>query len=195
MDPSSPAHPLPRLRVSRDRANPAPAPASFSAASRLPDFSQLLDLRLSDMNPSDEDEDQDQYPTPKMNTAAPLTPASATPTPSVAGRLRELIQLVPNGSSASQPAPHSQRPSSPAFHESDFESELSDTGHSQARESLRDIFTKALREPGDTPQKGRPRKYTDDTSSRGDPDDWSDAKGKRTNLGKDAGTCKFQFPQ
>jgi hypothetical protein len=60
---------------------------------------------------------------------------------------------------------------------------------------LRDIFTKALREPGDTPQKGRTRKYIDDTSGQVDPNDWSDVKGKRTNFGGDASACKFQFPR
>lgn len=195
MDASSTAPPFPRLRVSRaaaDRGNYSTASSSLAGPSRLAEFTQLVDLHLSDMHNTDEDDEQDQYPTPKMNTAAPLTPSSATPTPNLAGRLRQLIQLVPNGS-ASQNTPLVQRPPSPTFHESDFEGEHSEAGYSNARESVRGIFSKALREPGDTPQKDRTRKYPDDTSSRVDLKDWSDVKGKQRSLGDDENPCKFRI--
>jgi len=120
------------------------------------------------------EEEEDEHPTPRMNT-------TAAPTPSLAGRLRELIQLVPNG----YPTPTVYRPPSPALHEFDFdEADSTSGGHSHARESLRDIFSKALREPGDTPQKGRPRRDSDSTASESDvlpasSRDQSDLKGKR----------------
>ncbi|KXN90177.1 hypothetical protein AN958_04667 [Leucoagaricus sp. SymC.cos] len=120
-----------------------------------------------------------------MNATASLAPSSATPTPNLAGRLRELIHLVPNGSSQNTPVPY--RPPSPTFHESDFEGESTAAGHSRARESLRDIFSKALREPGDTPQKNRQRSNSDSSASEMDVSPansrkWSDAKGKRKSL-------------
>ncbi|KAF5351784.1 hypothetical protein D9756_007424 [Leucocoprinus leucothites] len=178
MDTSSATpQPLPRLRVTRappsgrrDNTNASVA-SSQAGPSRLTDFTQLVDLNLSDIRAAhaytDEDEDEDQYPTPRMNNAAPLAPSSATPTPNLAGRLRELIHLVPNGStSQATPTPH--RPHSPTFHESDFEGDSAATGHSRARESLRDIFSKALRDPGDTPQKSRQRRNSDSSASESD---------------------------
>ena len=120
------------------------------------------------------EEEEDQHPTPRMNT-------TTTPTPSLAGRLRELIQLVPNGN------PTVHRPPSPVLHESDFEADSTSGGHSHARESLRDIFSKALREPGNTPQKGRPRRDSDSTASESDalPDssrNQPDLKGKKKSV-------------
>jgi len=122
------------------------------------------------------EEEEDQHPTPRMNT-------TATPIPSLAGRLRELIQLVPNGDST----PTVYRPPSPALHESDFEADSTSGGHSHARESLRDIFSKALREPGNTPQRGRPRRDSDSTASESDflPASSRDLKGKMKSLNND----------
>lgn len=202
---SATPQPLPRLRVSRaspsgrpDRGNASIASSSQAGPSRLTDFTQLVDLNLSDIRAAhdytDEDEEQDQYPTPRMNNATPLAPSSATPTPSLAGRLRELIQLVPNGSgSQSTPTPH--RPPSPTFHESDFEGESTTAGYSQARESLRGIFSKALREPGDTPQKGK-QKTSDGGSSEVDssiPMDWSGVKGKQGGLSDEESESRLHF--
>ncbi len=194
---AAPQH-IPRLRVLRtsssgrqDNHNTS-VTSSQAGPSRLTDFTQLVDLNLSDIRAAheytDEDEEQDQYPTPRMNTLPPLN-SSATPTPSLAGRLRELIHLVPNGS-ASQSTPTSQRPPSPTFHESDFEGEVTTNGHSRAREALSSIFTRALREPGDTPQKGKQRRNSNGsasetdqspTSSRG----WSNAEGKRKSFSEE----------
>jgi hypothetical protein len=162
----------------------------------LTDFTQLVDLNLSDIRAAhaytDEDEDGDQYPTPRMNNTKPLAPSSVTPTASLAGRLRELIHLVPNGFS-SQATPAFHRPPSPTFHESDFEGEAAAASDSRARESLRDIFSKALREPGDTPQKGRPRRNSDSSASESDYLPQSsrklpDIKGKRKSLSDEEST-------
>ena len=138
----------------------------------------MTGLSLSDMRALIEEE-EDENLTPRMNT-------TATPTPSLAGRLRELIQLVPNGN----PTPTVYRPPSPALHESDFEADSTSGGHSHARESLRDIFSKALRESGDTPQKGRPRRDSDSTASESDflpanSRDQYDLKGKRKSANND----------
>lgn len=196
MDTSSATpQPLPRLRVSRASPsgrldnNNTSVSSSQAGPSRLTDFTQLVDLNLSDIrashNYTDEDEAEDQHPTPRMNSATPLAASSTTSGASLAGRLRELIHLVPNGS-GSQGTPTPRRPPSPTFHESDFEGE-STAGHSRARESLRDIFSKALREPGDTPRKGVQRRNSDSSIGEIEPNPasstkWSDIKGKQKSL-------------
>lgn len=153
---------LRRPRSSPLRRRDNEMPSVMAGPSRLTNSTQI---NLNDIPPAqpsvEEDEEQDQHPTPRMNTTSALLP-----TPNLAGRLRELIQLVPNGSASNAtPIVH---PPSPAFHESDFENDSTSGGHSRARESLRDIFSKALREPGDTPQKGRPRSSSDTTASESD---------------------------
>jgi len=154
---------LRRPRSSPLRRRDNEMPSVMAGPSRLTNSTQI---NLNDIPPAqpsvEEDEEQDQHPTPRMNTTSTLLP-----TPNLAGRLRELIQLVPNGS-ASNVTPIVHQPPSPAFHESDFENDSTSGGHSRARESLRDIFSKALREPGDTPQKGRPRSSSDTTASESD---------------------------
>lgn len=185
--------PLPRLRVSRappsgrQQNHNTSVTSSQAGPSRLTDFTQLVDLNLSDIRAAhdytDEDEEQDQYPTPRGNMPAPLSTSSATPTPGLAGRLRELLHLVPNGSGA-QSTPVSLRPPSPTFHESDFEGEMTTNNHSRAQELVHSIFTKAQREPGDTPQKSRQRRNSDGSASEAGPipkslRGWSDTEEKR----------------
>ncbi|KAF8629203.1 hypothetical protein AX17_005788 [Amanita inopinata Kibby_2008] len=119
---------------------------------------------LSDSNSNDTD-DQDDQPTPKLTTNAHL--AAETP----AARLRALLSRVPAARSPPTnpvPPPFS---SHPYTHPSDLvDSDLdapdaynrvpsasqqvaSSSSFSHARESLRDIFIRARREPGGTPQR------------------------------------------
>ncbi|KAF8983098.1 hypothetical protein BDQ17DRAFT_1184496, partial [Cyathus striatus] len=81
-----------------------------------------------------------------------------------AERLRALLALVPN-----HPKPIGAKLSPSSHTPSEFESDyeppepVHDTP-SIARESLRDIFSRALRNPGDTPKKERRRRNSIDFS-------------------------------
>ena len=103
-----------------------------------------------------EDDDNDDQPTPKLSATAALI----TETP--AARLRALLSRVPNNKPILVP-PRSD------LLDSDVNTADDDpqpTSHiSFARETLRDMFMHAMREPGDTPQKDktpRPRRNSFD---------------------------------
>ncbi|KAK2467820.1 hypothetical protein APHAL10511_000115 [Amanita phalloides] len=104
-----------------------------------------------------DDDDDDDQPTPRLSSNTAL--AAETP----AARLRALLARVPNKPSMPlrfdlvdsdvDPPDDYQRPPFPS------------TSLSLARESLRDIFLRARRDPGDTPQKDktlRPRRSSFD---------------------------------
>ncbi|KAI0298524.1 hypothetical protein BC826DRAFT_1103024 [Russula brevipes] len=102
----------------------------------------------------DESEDTDATPRLPVSSSLPSMYAVAEDTP--AARLRALLAQVPNTSSASRTQLlHEPSPSLPSDRESDFEPppRWGDTSASSARESLRSLFTHALRDPGDTPRK------------------------------------------
>ncbi|KAG6886267.1 hypothetical protein C0993_006677 [Termitomyces sp. T159_Od127] len=151
----SPATPsIPRLRLSR---NPHALERLLSSSPRdyLPEpASRLADEDLYD------DRDDDQESTPRMSSTAIL---DATGTP--AARLRALLALSP-ASSKSTPMPL------PSSRSSDIDSDFEPldasyrSTRSAARESLKDIFSRAMRDPGNTPQKGKlkPRRNSIDTS-------------------------------
>lgn len=116
------------------------------------------------------DED-DELPTPRMHpkpiaslyadsTLTGTTSATPAPTETPASRLRALLAREPRSPrSTTPPAPPSEADSTagpPRFGSSTS---------SVTRGSLKDIFSRALREPGDTPQKGRPRRNSFDGSS------------------------------
>ncbi|KAG5646797.1 hypothetical protein DXG03_002174 [Asterophora parasitica] len=148
--------PIPRLRLSRT-ANASAAPVAGPSRDRLlQNFpSDLADSDVGDRN-------EDGLPTPMMNTRVPL----ADPNENPAARLRALLARTP-ASSKSTPVPQPP-PSNYSENESDFEppSAVADNGPSFARESLKDIFSRALRDPGNTPQKAsnRPRRNSIDAS-------------------------------
>ncbi len=103
-----------------------------------------------------EDDDNDDQPTPKLSTLTAL--AAETP----AARLRAILSRVPNNKPLLVP-PRSD------LLDSDVDTADDDpqpTSHiSFARETLRDMFMHAMREPGDTPQKDktpRPRRNSFD---------------------------------
>ncbi|KAG8213993.1 hypothetical protein J3R82DRAFT_10743 [Butyriboletus roseoflavus] len=102
---------------------------------------------------------------PEPTSASFPTPSSATPVPAdtPAARLRALLAREPrpprDTTPVFPPAPSSEADS--AAEPARFGSSTS----SVTRESLKDIFSRALREPGDTPQKGRLRRNSFDGSS------------------------------
>ncbi|KAF9227290.1 hypothetical protein BS17DRAFT_457840 [Gyrodon lividus] len=118
-------------------------------------------------------DDEDELPTPRMPAKTIASPngdsalrssntATAIPADTPAARLRALLAREPrsprNAPSIAPPAPPSEAGSS--VDHPPFGSSTS----SLARDSLKDIFSRALREPGDTPQKRRPRRNSIDTS-------------------------------
>lgn len=147
--------PIPRLRLTRHspQSKPVAGPSRHSP-----------EMNFHENNEDDEDAES----TPRLSSAAivpnqqesssPAQPALPNDTP--AARLRALLARVPNTSSAphtsSSRAPETPSPSEP---DSDLDPPYSTLATpSIARESLRELFSQALREPGNTPQKGRPRR-------------------------------------
>jgi hypothetical protein len=131
--------PIPRLRLSR---NGIPYDTADAGPSVHP-FSTMSAVELSD---------DDQQLTPRLTPAATILAGADTP----AARLRALLSRVPT-SSKSPAMPHPR--SSPSEIESDFDppTEIPSNTPSIARESLKDLFSRALREPGNTPQKDKTR--------------------------------------
>jgi hypothetical protein len=95
-------------------------------------------------------------PTPVQTTVAP------TDTP--AARLRALLSRVPNSPSNSGGFTHARVASSEPDSDFDPPRASSTNTPSIARESLKDLFSRALRDPGDTPQKNRRRRNSIDVS-------------------------------
>lgn len=153
--------PPPRLRVSRQSNDASNATMSTPHAgpSRLPELTQLIDVHLSDLD-GPYSNDDDRQSTPKMTFAPSL--ASSSPVDTPAARLRALLSRVPTRSPTT-PLPLTR--SSPSELESDYEApESPRPPPSVARESLKDIFSRALRDPGDTPQKATRRRNSIDMS-------------------------------
>ena len=141
--------PVPRLRLTR-QSSPTQAVAG---PSRLSPRSLL----------ADEDEDPVAQSTPRLTTTSLSPeglPITYTPQDTPADRLRALLFRVPNHSASASHAPPASI--SPSEVESDFDMPQSALATpSLARESLKDIFSRALR---DTPQKGRRRRNSIDAS-------------------------------
>ncbi|KAF7362075.1 hypothetical protein MVEN_00553100 [Mycena venus] len=117
--------------------------------------------------------DDDPQPTPKgnLNSNASLPPGEA------AARLRALLRAPNQSNNKTQ-----TRPASPSEIESDFDPPRFSPPPSEVKKSLKDVFSHALREPGDTPVKpGRNRRNS--TSEVEDiPRDTAKNKGKRKSL-------------
>ncbi|KDQ57661.1 hypothetical protein JAAARDRAFT_92325, partial [Jaapia argillacea MUCL 33604] len=87
------------------------------------------------------------------------------PVDTPAARLRALLARVPNSGNSKSSPPYPPAPASPTELESDFDPpNPGPPTPSFARESLKELFSKALRDPGDTPQKGRRRRNSIDLS-------------------------------
>ncbi|KAG5725898.1 hypothetical protein E4T56_gene5117 [Termitomyces sp. T112] len=149
---------IPRLRISRN-AHAYERPLPSSARDHFPEpVDTLADAPTEDSEGNDRDDDQES--TPRMSSTALL---DTTETP--AARLRALLARSP-ASSKSTPMPL------PPSRSSDIESDLEpldasyESTPSAARESLKDIFSRAMRDPGNTPQKEKinPRRNSINTS-------------------------------
>ena len=154
----------PRLRMSRnspvqyDRSSNL-ASTSEAGPSRLPNFSQILDLDMKDISDSDDQFYSSEINTPKITTT-PTTTRSDNP----AAVLRALLSRLP----AHPPSPtqsHDLSVQGGTERESDFDTvSESNAAPSIAQESVKHIFSKALRDPGNTPQKARRRRNSIDAS-------------------------------
>ncbi|EIW63188.1 uncharacterized protein TRAVEDRAFT_34391 [Trametes versicolor FP-101664 SS1] len=152
MDASLPST-VPRLRISR-----------FSPRSQYDTLTPVAGpSHNSDFLHADDD-DEDAESTPRIRSPRPgATPGLPVDTP--AERLRNLLARVPNTPDSA--TPHARPPMLPANSEpdSDFEPPYSTAATpSIARESLKELFTRALREPGNTPRKGKQRRNSIDAS-------------------------------
>jgi len=158
--------PPPRLRISRHPPDTVSTPVAGPS-------------RLSpQMNTHENNEDdEDAESTPRMPSASmdvektsPHTAAS-TPLPAdtPAARLRALLARFPNTSTT----PHASssrlpEPATPSEPDSDLDPPYSTLATpSIARESLKELFSHALRDPGNTPQKGRARRNSIGTGEVG----------------------------
>jgi serine/arginine repetitive matrix protein 2 len=142
--------PVPRLRLSRQPL--------VTVADRLAiqDENHAGPSRPRDPPVGDRSGDtaggDDHQPTPKGHPNS-----NASPPAEAAARLRALLNRT---------KPPVARPVSPSEVESDFDPpRFSPTNTpSVFKESLKDLFSHALRDPGDTPVKGKPRRNSIDTS-------------------------------
>ncbi|EJF55795.1 hypothetical protein DICSQDRAFT_175522 [Dichomitus squalens LYAD-421 SS1] len=162
---ASPPLSIPRLRLPRYSPQ-----HSDQALTPVAGPSHRLDR--DHLHASDDDEDAES--TPRMSAAAipdKQSPRSAAspglPASNPTARLRALLARVPNSPNAhaSSSRPPITLPSS-SEPESDFEPPHSiRISSSIARDSLKELFSNALREPGNTPRKaGRPRRNSIDAS-------------------------------
>lgn len=156
---------VPRLRISRQNSKYDDGLDTPQAGpSRMP---FMTDTGSYNEN-NDDGEDAQSTPRLPIKSIPSVEPISAvqsaTPTETPAARLRALLSRVPNSPSNSRDPPATPAPASDR--DSDFEPPRSGTTNtpSIARESLKDLFTRALRDPGDTPQKTRRRRNSIDVS-------------------------------
>ncbi|KAI0743380.1 hypothetical protein C8Q80DRAFT_1106841 [Daedaleopsis nitida] len=161
---ASPPLSIPRLRLPRHSPQYKDQPLTpVAGPSHNPDL----------LHTDDDDDDDDAESTPRMSASAaldrqsPRVPTSPSlPVDNPTARLRALLSRVPNSSNGATPHARPLVLPSSSEPESDFdEPPQSLTTSSIARESLKDLFSHALREPGNTPRKnGRPRRNSIDAS-------------------------------
>ncbi|KAK0213031.1 hypothetical protein DFS33DRAFT_1285979 [Desarmillaria ectypa] len=144
--------PLPRLRVSRTPRNNSDNPQSGPSRLSDPIASNSIELNIDD------------EPSRNLLSSFSIMDASATlPEDTPAARLRAVMARLPPSSSPSTPLP---TPPSPSERESDFDQpHFGSSTASFAQESIRSIFSRARRDPGDTPRKdNRPRRNSFDVT-------------------------------
>ena len=160
---ASPPFSVPRLRLPRHSPQfHDQALTPVAGPSHNPDFLHA------------EDDDEDAESTPRMSASAipdrqsPRVPiSSGLPADNPTARLRALLSRAPNSPNGTASQSATSRPlmlPSSSDTESDFEPPQSTvTASSVARESLKELFSHALRD--NTPQKkGRPRRNSIDAS-------------------------------
>lgn len=178
--------PIPRLRLSRQ---------SQKYDDGLDDTPQAGPSRLSpdghynaaDTSNHDNDGADDAQSTPKIPILKSMSPEPTSaqnaipPTDTPAARLRALLSRVPNSPPRVSPYVHSPEP------DSDFDPPRSSPTNTPSivRDSLKDLFSHALRDPGDTPQKNRRRNTIDVSDTESSPrveQERAKNKGKRRSL-------------
>lgn len=132
--------PLPRLRLSRQPLA-AVADRSIPQEDNNAGPSRSRDQSVGEPNDA-EATDDDPLPTPKVQ---PNSNGSGDATL----RLRALLRAMPNESQSQA------RPATPSEVESDFDPPRFSPPPTEAKKSLKDVFSYALRDPGDTPVKSR----------------------------------------
>ena len=155
----------------------------------LPSIPRLRLTRHSQLSPHDDDlsrtptagpsrlnalhnESEDTDATPRLPVSSSLPSIYPVTEDTPAARLRALLAQVPNTSSASRTQLlHEPPPPLPSDRESDFEPppKWTNTSTTSARESLRSLFTHALRDPGDTPRKDARRNSIDSSEVEDSP--------------------------
>ena len=145
----------PRLRMSRHSSVEVERSTSEAGPSRLPNFSQILDLDTEDMPLSDDQSSPSELNIPKITTTSP---AARTDNP--AAVLRALLSRLPaHPPSPTQSHALSVQNGTEQERESDFDTvSESNVAASIAQESLKHIFSNALRDPGNTPQRMKNRR-------------------------------------
>ncbi|KAJ6593676.1 hypothetical protein B0H19DRAFT_1091527 [Mycena capillaripes] len=158
--------PLPRLRLSRqplaavaDRPIPQEDPHAGPSRPRDQSVGDLDDAVARD---------EDPVPTPKAQPNSNGSPGDATL------RLRALLQRIPNQSQA--------RPASPSEVDSDFDPPRFSPPPTEAKKSLKDVFSYALRDPGDTPVKSRRIRRNSTSEVEEIPREGAKSKAKRKSL-------------
>jgi hypothetical protein len=153
--------PIPRLRLTRQ---------SPKFDDGVDDTPQAGPSRLADLGGQENEEADDAQSTPKipmlrsMSSEPTSMPNAIPPMDTPAARLRALLNRVPNSPSTTRDSPHV--PIHPSEPDSDFDPPRSSPTNtpSIARESLKDLFSRALRDPGDTPDKNLRRRNSIDVS-------------------------------
>jgi hypothetical protein len=162
--------PIPRLRLTRQSSKfddgidntPQAGPSRISPSPHL---------ALTDASGlENHDEADDAHSTPKIPMLTSISPeptpvqTTVAPTDTPAARLRALLSRVPNSPSNPGGFTHARVASSEPDSDFDPPRASSTNTPSIARESLKDLFSRALRDPGDTPQKNRRRRNSIDVS-------------------------------
>ncbi|KAG1816011.1 uncharacterized protein BJ212DRAFT_1356039 [Suillus subaureus] len=169
--PSSNSLSRPRLRLNRH------TPSSRVQDSSDMDFTPVAVPSSARSQLNVVDDEDDNQPTPRMplrniasfsnsygpNSEFGPSTSSVAPSETAAARLRALLARSldsPNGNSLPT------RPSAQLSEDGagSVSSRFTPATPSVTRDSLKDLFSRARREPGDTPQKSRPRRASFDTS-------------------------------
>lgn len=150
----------PRLRL--HRRSPSPSSRMSDNSSEATPQAGPASARFSFAAIRD-DHEEDELPTPRMQPRPINSDHTAVPAETPAARLRALLAREPRSSRDTTPS----HPPAPPSEADSFAGppRLGSSSSSVARESLRNIFSRALREPGDTPEKNRQRRNSFDGSS------------------------------
>lgn len=196
--PSSNSLSKPRLRLNRYTPNPRVQDGSDM------DFTPVAVPSSARSQFNVVDDEDDNQPTPRMplrniasfsnsygpNSEFGPSTSSVTPSETPAARLRALLARSSDSPNGKSP------PTRPVAQLSEdgtgsVSSRFTPATPSITRDSLKDLFSRARREPGDTPQKSRPRRNSFDTSEMDITPvvdrEREQHKGKRKSLSEDEG--------